>query len=72
MKAVNDSSTIDFAYIPDFDPDTEENPVFIGVPRIDSSALRSRTGGVGAAEEIEDAVCFRSPRVTGMQELDPD
>lgn len=32
LKAVNDSSTIDFMYIPDFDPDTNTSPVEIRVP----------------------------------------
>lgn len=32
MKAVNDSSTIDFAYIPDFDPDMKRAPVEVRVP----------------------------------------
>lgn len=32
MKAVNDSSTIDFMFIPDFDPDTRSAPVQIRVP----------------------------------------
>ncbi|KAL6707144.1 hypothetical protein ACN47E_004691 [Coniothyrium glycines] len=32
LKAVGDSSTIDFAYIPDFDPDTQTAPVKLRVP----------------------------------------
>lgn len=34
LKAVNDSSTIDFMYIPDFDPDMKAAPVQIRVPII--------------------------------------
>ncbi|KAH7389580.1 hypothetical protein DE146DRAFT_701020 [Phaeosphaeria sp. MPI-PUGE-AT-0046c] len=34
LKAVNDSSTIDFMYIPDFDPDMKAAPVNIRVPII--------------------------------------
>jgi hypothetical protein len=32
LKAVNDSSTIDFMFIPDFDPDTKSSPVEFRVP----------------------------------------
>jgi hypothetical protein len=34
LKAVKDSSTIDFAFIPDFDPDTRSAPVEMRVPVI--------------------------------------
>jgi hypothetical protein len=37
LKAVKDSSTIDFAFIPDFDPDTRSAPVEIRVPMIMST-----------------------------------
>jgi hypothetical protein len=32
LKAVNDTSTIDFMFIPDFDPDTKSSPVEFRVP----------------------------------------
>jgi len=51
LKAVNDSSTIDFAYFPDHDPDTSEIP--IGRIPLISTFTPSRTGGYGMAEEIE-------------------
>jgi hypothetical protein len=34
LKAVNDSSTIDFMFIPDFDPDTGRAPVELRVPML--------------------------------------
>lgn len=52
MKAVNDSSTIDFCYIPDFDPDAKTAPV-MRVPILPETMRRSETAAVKAeAEEI--------------------
>ena len=47
LKAVKDSSTIDFAFIPDFDPDTRSAPVEIRVPMI----LSTTSARVAETEE---------------------
>jgi hypothetical protein len=60
---------MDFAYLPDFDPDTDNTPTPMGVPIIDSFGSRARTGGVGAAEEIDETV--RLPPEAVYQELQP-
>lgn len=41
LKAVKDSSTIDFAYLPDFDPDTSSAPVEVRVPLMPSTSFSS-------------------------------
>jgi hypothetical protein len=51
LKAVNDSSTIDFAYIPDFDPDAKTAPTQIRVPIILSTATSSATQAAVAEAE---------------------
>ena len=51
LKAVNDSSTIDFAYIPDFDPDTRTAPTQIRVPIILSTVTSSATQAAAAEAE---------------------
>jgi hypothetical protein len=51
LKAVKDSSTIDFAFIPDFDPDTRSAPVEMRVPVILSTTSARVT-------ETEEPVCF--------------
>jgi hypothetical protein len=55
LKAVKDSSTIDFAYIPDFDPDTRSAPVEIRVPILPQNS----SVNVAAAEETEEVVRAR-------------
>lgn len=54
LKAVNDSSTIDFAYIPDFDPDAGSAPVDIRVPKLPQTVS---SAPAPAADEVEEAVC---------------
>ena len=51
LKAVNDSSTIDFMYIPDFDPDTQTAPTKFNVPIILSTATSSATQAAAAEAE---------------------
>ncbi|KAF2642244.1 hypothetical protein P280DRAFT_395258 [Massarina eburnea CBS 473.64] len=50
LKAVGDSSTIDFAFIPDFDPDTHRAPVGIRVPILPQTT----TTYSAIAEEAEE------------------
>lgn len=52
LKAVNDSSTIDFAYMPDFDPDNAE--AALRVPLLPTNFFPARVGAHGpeAAEEV--------------------
>lgn len=53
LKAVNDSSTIDFAYFPDFDPDNAEASA-IRVPLLHDNFSPARTGAHSpeAADEV--------------------
>ncbi|KAF1955501.1 hypothetical protein CC80DRAFT_493002 [Byssothecium circinans] len=52
LKAVGDSSTIDFAYIPDFDPDSQSAPVAIRVPILPQTTVTY----TALPEEAEEAV----------------
>lgn len=54
LKAVNDTSTIDFMYVPDFDPDAQTAPTQIRVPIILSTATSPATQA--AAAEAEEPV----------------
>jgi hypothetical protein len=54
LKAVNDTSTIDFMYVPDFDPDAQTAPSKIRVPIILSTATSPATQA--AAAEVEQPV----------------
>lgn len=51
LKAVNDSSTIDFMFVPDFDPDMKTAPTKINVPIILSTATSSATQAAAAEAE---------------------
>ena len=53
LKAVNDSSTMDFAYMPDFDPDNAITP--IRVPLLPNNFYPARTWAHGP--EAADSVC---------------
>ncbi|CAI6338631.1 unnamed protein product [Periconia digitata] len=55
-KAVGDSSTIDFAFIPDFDPDTQSAPVEIRVPILPQTTIPFEA----VTEEAEEAVMLPS------------
>lgn len=55
LKAVNDTSTIDFAFLPDFDPDAGSSPVNIRVPMV-GLATASSSEQIAAAEEAEEEV----------------
>lgn len=55
LKAVNDSSTIDFAYFPDFDPDNAEASA-IRVPLLPNNFSPARTGAHSL--EAADDVCI--------------
>lgn len=54
LKAVNDSSTIDFAYFPDFDPDNAEASA-LRVPLLPNNFSPARTGAHSL--ESADNVC---------------
>lgn len=56
LKAVGDTSTIDFAYIPDFDPDAQAAPI-IRVPILPQTTL-SESGKAHTAQEVEEAVSY--------------
>ncbi|THV86682.1 hypothetical protein D6C84_09957 [Aureobasidium pullulans] len=53
LKAVNDSSTIDFAYFPDFDPDNAES-FTLRVPLLPTNFSPARVGA--HAPEADDAI----------------
>ena len=56
LKSVNDSSTIDFAYFPDFDPDNAEASA-LRVPLLPTNFSPARTGAHSL--EAADSVCRR-------------
>lgn len=59
LKAPNDSSTIDFAFIPDFDPDLGKGPVGIRVPILPTTSTPNPEytfAAAVAAAEAEDEV----------------
>ena len=62
LKAVNDSSTIDFAYFPDFDPDNVEASA-LRVPLLHNNFSPARTGAHSL--ETADTVCIRA--IAAMQ-----
>ncbi|THY16260.1 hypothetical protein D6D00_08965 [Aureobasidium pullulans] len=62
LKAVNDSSTIDFAYFPDFDPDNAES-FTLRVPLLPSNFSPARVGA--HAPEADDAIVIR-PQISTM------
>jgi hypothetical protein len=55
LKTVNDSSTIDFAFLPDFNPETEVAPI-LRVPLLPSTVLSSTSTLNSYAVEAEDTV----------------
>lgn len=55
LKTVNDSSTIDFAFLPDFNPETEAAPN-LRVPLLPSTVLSSASALNPYAVEAEDTV----------------
>jgi hypothetical protein len=61
LKAVNDTSTIDFAYFPDFNPDLEGPAPTIRVPLLPQSVLgnQSKAAGEAEAEVGEPSVIFK-------------
>ncbi|KAF2117781.1 hypothetical protein BDV96DRAFT_570916 [Lophiotrema nucula] len=59
LKAVRDSSTIDFAYIPDFDPDTNQSPV-IRVPILPQTLPSEATKAHIAVDVEEESVMLPS------------
>lgn len=60
LKAPNDSSTIDFAFIPDFDPDLGSSPVNIRVPILPTTTSPNPNytfaSAIAAAEAAEEEV----------------
>ncbi|KAK6007609.1 hypothetical protein QM012_004423 [Aureobasidium pullulans] len=62
LKAVNDSSTIDFAYFPDFDPDNAEASA-IRVPLLPNNFSPARTGA-HSPEAADDMVM--KPQINTM------
>jgi len=59
LKTVNDSSTIDFAYLPDFDPDNSEasSTLMMRVPITPDNFSPARTGA--HAPEVEEIVVMK-------------
>ncbi|KAJ4292344.1 hypothetical protein N0V90_009004 [Kalmusia sp. IMI 367209] len=62
LKAPNDSSTIDFAFIPDFDPDLGKGPVGIRVPILPTTSTPNPeytfAAAVAAAEAEEEVSIY--------------
>ncbi|KAF2809328.1 uncharacterized protein BDZ99DRAFT_498723 [Mytilinidion resinicola] len=56
LKAVNDSSTIDFAYLPDFDPDLSPAPFLPRVPLLPSTFYGSAAIPSYATGEAADEI----------------
>lgn len=54
LKAVKDNSTIDFMYIPDFDPDTQTAPIELRVPTLPwlNPSETSKSAAVEADEPV--------------------
>jgi hypothetical protein len=52
LKAVGDSSTIDFAYLPDYDPDTGDSPI-IRVPILPQTVI-AESNQVRAVQDTEE------------------
>ncbi|KAF2759631.1 hypothetical protein EJ05DRAFT_509360 [Pseudovirgaria hyperparasitica] len=62
LKSVNDSSTIDFAYFPDFNPDVEAPPPSIRVPLLPQSVAAPNTAKF--SEEAQESDVMRGTIVT--------
>jgi hypothetical protein len=62
LKAVKDSSTIDFMYIPDFDPDSKVSPVEIRTPVL--PWIEASEATKAQAVEADVPVCQTLFRVT--------
>lgn len=62
LKAPKDTSTIDFAYIPDFDPDLGSSPVGIRVPILPTTVAPNPrytfASAIAAAEAAEEEVSY--------------
>jgi hypothetical protein len=54
LKAVKDSSTMDFTYLPDIDPNNEEGSVLMRVPILPDNYDPPRTGA--HAHDVEETV----------------
>jgi hypothetical protein len=65
LKAVNDTSTIDFMYVPDFDPDAQTSPIQIRVPIILSTVTSAATKA--AAAETEQPVSYIATLSSGLE-----
>lgn len=55
LKAPNDSSTIDFAFVPDFDPDLGSSPVGIRVPILPTTTTPNPSYTFASAIEAAEA-----------------
>ena len=65
LKAVNDSSTIDFAYIPDFDPDSKTAPV-VRVPILPQT-IASQASRLHIANDVDEPVSPPSIHYQSLQ-----
>ncbi|KAF1997537.1 hypothetical protein P154DRAFT_524743 [Amniculicola lignicola CBS 123094] len=61
LKSVNDSSTIDFAYLPDYDPDSGETPV-LRVPILPQTQLSEATKSATAAD-LDEGIDVMLPTI---------
>jgi hypothetical protein len=66
LKAVADSSTIDFAYFPDFDPEASSEPEKLRVPIMPWTKITEATKA--AAAEADEPVCVPATIVFGYAE----
>lgn len=62
LKAVGDTSTIDFAFFPDFDPDSDQTPA-IRVPILPEN-FRDPTAAIGDIGAANEAVSFSQGSVS--------
>ena len=65
LKAVRDSSTIDFMFVPDFDPDLNSAPVQIRVPLVPWSnpSEANKVVATEAEEPVSFPTCSSSPSI---------
>ncbi|KAF2441954.1 hypothetical protein P171DRAFT_434547 [Karstenula rhodostoma CBS 690.94] len=63
LKSPNDSSTIDFAFVPDFDPDLGAAPVAIRVPILPTTTTPNPSYAFASPVEVDEEYSARVPRI---------
>jgi hypothetical protein len=59
LKTTRDTSTLDFAYLPDFDPDMQAAP-FMRVPILPQTSISKEAAIAHTAWDTEEKVCLHS------------